>query len=137
MTIKSSDRLSVWEEPDVVVFRGRLRELAFRVGMSTLEQTKFITAASELVRNMLVHGGGGEVTLAVVTNGLRTGIRLTFRDEGPGIPDIARAMQDGFSTGGSMGIGLPGARRLANEFALESTPGQGTTVTITSWKNGR
>lgn len=137
MTTKSSERAEVRTEPDVIAFRGHLRELAFRIEMTTLEQTKFITAASELVRNMLVHGGGGEVTLEEVTNGARVGIRLTFRDEGPGIADITQAMQDGFSTAGSLGLGLPGAKRLANEFDLKSTPGRGTTVTIISWKNGR
>ncbi|MBC7447056.1 MAG: anti-sigma regulatory factor [Hymenobacteraceae bacterium] len=137
MQTRSSDRVAVRTEPDVIVFRGRLRELAFQVGLSTLEQTKLITAASELVRNMLVHGGGGGVTLEVVAAGARVGIRLTFRDEGPGIADIGRAMQDGFSTAGSLGLGLPGAKRLANEFELRSAPGEGTTVIITSWKNGR
>ena len=137
MQLLSSDLVSVRDDPDVIVFRGRLRELAFAVGLTTLEQTKLITAASELVRNLLVHGGGGDVTLEVVTQHGRPGIRLTFRDDGPGIADLDRAMQDGYSTRGSLGIGLPGARRLVNEFELKSAPGEGTTVVITCWKNGR
>ena len=137
MEVRSSDCVPVQAEADVVVFRGRLRELSFRVGLSTLEQTKFITAASELVRNLLVHGGGGDVTLEEVASGLRRGIRLTFQDQGPGIPDLERAMQTGYSTAGSLGLGLPGAKRLANEFEIRTAPGQGTTVIITSWKSGR
>jgi serine/threonine-protein kinase RsbT len=137
MPTLSKELMTIMKEPDVVLFRNRVRELANKVGMGTLVQTKLITAASELVRNMLKYANGGEVVLEIISEGLRTGVRLTFRDQGPGIADLKLAMQDGYSTGKSLGLGLPGARRLVNEFDLKSTPGQGTTVMILCWKNGR
>jgi serine/threonine-protein kinase RsbT len=103
-------------------------------GLSLVDQTKVVTAASELARNTLEHGKGGEVLLETVENGVRRGIRLTFEDQGPGIPDVAAALRDGFTTGTGMGLGLPGARRLMNEFSIESTPGRGTRVVVARWK---
>lgn len=123
-------------EQDVVPFRNRVKEYATKIGMSLVNQTKLITGASELVRNMLKYAGGGTVKLEVVSSSRNNGVRLTFEDNGPGIPDINKAMQDGFTTGKSMGIGLPGTKRLMNEFEITSQVGKGTTVTITKWKNG-
>lgn len=116
--------------------RNRVKEYAVRVQMSILNQTKLITAASELVRNLLKYGGGGKVIIELVSNGRDNGVRLTFEDKGPGIPDVALAMKDGFSTGRSLGLGLPGTKRLVNEFEIRSIVGKGTTVVITKWKNG-
>ena len=102
--------------------------------MTALERARMVTAASELARNTVRHGKGGILSLEIVRSGARDGLRLTFEDRGPGIPDIDRALEDGFSTGGSLGLGLPGARRLVDEFSLTSTVGVGTVVTIVSWK---
>ncbi len=129
--------MQIVREQDVVPFRNRVREYAVKIGMSLVNQTKLITAASELVRNMLKYASGGKVILEIISKNAQTGVRLTFVDEGPGISDIKQAMQDGFSTGRSLGLGLPGAKRLVNEFDIQSTPGTGTTVTITHWKHGR
>ncbi|WP_187263963.1 anti-sigma regulatory factor [Pontibacter beigongshangensis] len=133
----TKDMMEIVREQDVVPFRNRVKELATKIGMSLVNQTKLITAASELVRNMLKYANGGRVTLEIISKNGQTGIRLTFTDEGPGIPDIQQAMQDGFSTGKSLGLGLPGTRRLVNEFDIKSKVGQGTAVTVTHWKNGR
>jgi serine/threonine-protein kinase RsbT len=137
MVILTKDTMQIVREQDVVPFRNRVKEISTKIGMSLLNQTKLITAASELVRNMLKYGNGGTVLLEVIAKNALTGVRLTFTDTGPGIPDVQQAMQDGFSTGKSLGLGLPGAKRLVNEFHIQSTPGQGTTVTITHWKHGR
>lgn len=128
--------MEVTTEQDVVPFRNRVKEYAESIKMGLLNQTKLITAASELVRNMLRYGHGGETLIEVVSRGRDNGIRLTFTDQGPGIPDIQQAMIDGFSTGKSFGLGLPGSKRLVNEFDIKSEPGQGTTVTIIKWVNG-
>jgi serine/threonine-protein kinase RsbT len=136
MMVLSKDTMSITREQDVVPFRNRVKELAVRIGMGLVNQTKLITAASELVRNMLRYAGQGEVRMEVVSIGRQSGIRLTFIDKGPGIADINLAMQDGYSTGKSLGLGLPGTRRLVNEFAIQSKVGEGTTVTILKWKNG-
>lgn len=130
------DEMSVFREQDVVPFRNRVKEHAVKIGMSLLNQTKLITAASELVRNMLKYGKGGTVSIEVVTEGRQNGIKLVFADKGPGIPDVTLAMKDGYSTGKSMGLGLPGTKRLVNVFDIRSTVGEGTTVTIIKWKNG-
>ena len=111
-----------------------VREQAVAQGFTLVDQTKIITAASELARNTLIYGGGGEVAVEPVVNGLRKGLRLTFSDRGPGIPDIELAMKDGYTTGGGMGLGLGGAKRLSSEFKIESQPGAGTRVAITRWK---
>ena len=137
MIVMTKDTMQIVREQDVVPFRNRVREFATKIGMSLVNQTKLITAASELVRNMLKYANGGKVILEIISKSAQTGVRLTFVDEGPGISDIKQAMQDGFSTGRSLGLGLPGAKRLVNEFDIQSTPGTGTTVTIIHWKHGR
>ena len=119
---------------DVVAARQAVREWAKEIGLSVLDLTKVVTAASELARNTVVYGGGGSMSLAIVREGGRQGLRVTFEDRGPGIPDVERAMQDGFTTGHGMGMGLPGAKRLVDEFALTTSPECGTSVTILRWK---
>jgi serine/threonine-protein kinase RsbT len=111
-----------------------VRERAVALGFSLVDQTKIVTAASELARNVLNYGGGGEVTLQSRSEGIRRGLTLLFSDEGPGIADVELAMKDGYTTGGGMGLGLGGAKRLSNEFAIDSRPGAGTRVAITRWK---
>lgn len=110
--------------------------MATRIGMSLVNQTKLITAASELVRNMLKFANGGKTVVEIISAGVKTGIRITFIDTGPGIENIELAMQDGYSTAKSLGLGLPGARRLVNEFKIKSVIGEGTIVTVIRWKNG-
>lgn len=118
----------------VVRLRQAVRERAIALGFGLVDQTKIVTAASELARNALTHGGGGHAEITEVMAGIRRGLRLTFVDEGPGIEDIERAMRDGFTTGSGLGLGLGGARRLVNEFAIESARGKGTRVTIVRWR---
>ena len=118
----------------VVVARQSVRQHAMQLGFSLVDQTKIITAASELARNTIQHGGGGRALLEVITDGHRRGLRLTFEDRGPGIPDIGQAMRDGYSSKGGLGLGLSGAKRLSNEFAITSASGEGTRVVITRWK---
>ncbi|HEY7520762.1 MAG TPA: anti-sigma regulatory factor [Methylomirabilota bacterium] len=134
MPLLRSDKLPLSSDGDVVTVRQRVRATAVESGFSLVDQTKIVTAASELARNTVVHGGGGTVEIAVLVEGARRGIQLTFRDHGPGIPDIAMAMRDGFTTGGGLGLGLGGARRLCNDFDIRSTPGDGTVVRITRWR---
>jgi serine/threonine-protein kinase RsbT len=134
--VLNKDQMQIEKEYDVVPFRNRVKEYAVKIGLSLVNQTKLITAASELVRNMLKYAGGGTVTIEVISEGRDNGIRLVFKDSGPGIPNIAQAMKDGFTTGKSLGIGLPGAKRLVNEFDIKSVVGEGTTVSIIKWKNG-
>ena len=119
---------------DIVHMRQAVREHSVRQGFSIVDQTKLVTAASELARNILNYGGGGEMFLQPMVDGVRKGIRLAFVDKGPGIPDIELAMKDGYTTGGGMGLGLGGAKRLSSEFHIESRVGAGTRVTITRWK---
>ena len=121
-------------EADIVASRQVVRQLAVALKFSLVDQTKMITAASELSRNTLVHGGGGDMRWELLDDGLRRGLRLHFEDQGPGIPDTKLAMTDGWTSGKGMGLGLPGSRRLVHEFELESAPGQGTRVSITRWK---
>ncbi len=130
------EEFTIIREQDVVPFRNKVKEAAVKIGMGMLNQTKLVTAASELVRNLLKYGGGGTVGIMQVNNGREEGIRLVFADKGPGIPDVELAMKDGYSTGKSLGLGLPGTKRLVNEFDIRSTVGVGTTVTIIKWKNG-
>jgi serine/threonine-protein kinase RsbT len=134
--VLNKDKMQIGKEQDVVPFRNRVKEYAVKIGMSLINQTKLITAASELVRNMLKYGGGGVALIEVVSEGRNTGVRLTFEDKGPGIKDLSLAMKDGYSTGKSLGIGLPGAKRLVSEFDIKSEVGKGTTVMILKWKNG-
>lgn len=119
---------------DVVAARHSVRDWARGLGLTVIDLTKVVTAVSELARNAVVHGGGGVMCLQIVQQTDRQGLRVTFKDRGPGIPEIGRAMRDGYSTRGGMGIGLPGAKRLVNEFDLTSTPSDGTCVTIIRWK---
>ncbi|MEV8633212.1 anti-sigma regulatory factor [Streptosporangium sp. NPDC051023] len=125
--------LPVNSNSDVVLVRQHVRTAAVDVGLSLVDQTKVVTAASELARNALVYAGGGQVRIEIVRNGLRKGLRLTFNDEGPGIPDIEQALTDGWTTGGGLGLGLSGSRRLVDEFDLKSAPGEGTLITVTKW----
>jgi serine/threonine-protein kinase RsbT len=126
--------LPVRTSQDVVRVRQATREYAVAQGFSLVDQTKIVTAASELARNTLEHGGGGEVELTVLASGARTGLKLSFKDQGPGIADIERALKDGFTSRGGLGLGLGGARRLSNEFEIQSAVGQGTAVTIVRWR---
>jgi serine/threonine-protein kinase RsbT len=121
-------------EEDIVASRQKVRVLSQQLKFSLVDQTKMVTAASELSRNTVVHGGGGTMRWELLQDGVRQGLRLHFEDEGPGIPDTKLALTDGWSTGKGMGLGLPGSKRLVQEFQLESTPGQGTRVSITRWK---
>jgi serine/threonine-protein kinase RsbT len=125
---------AVRAESDLLAARHAVRAGAVAAGFSLVGQTKLVTAASELVRNAYIHGGGGTLTIAAVRSPVgRVGLRLTVRDEGPGIGDVERAMADGFSTGAGLGHGLGGTRRLVDEFTIDTAPGQGTTVTIVRW----
>lgn len=119
---------------DVVFARQRVRQAALELRFSLVDQTKLVTAASELARNALDHGHGGSMTLEIMNGAAKTGIKLVFEDNGPGIPDIEAALKDGFTTGGGMGLGLGGSKRLVNEFAIESEIGKGTKVTVIRWK---
>lgn len=130
-----SERVEVRTSDDVVRVRQVTRTLAVETGLSLVDQTKIITAASELARNMLDYGGGGVASLDLLENGARKGLRLAFEDKGPGIADIEQALKDGFTSGKGMGLGLGGARRLSNEFSIVSKPGEGTKVTIARWKS--
>jgi len=130
------DRLlqQIQSSEDVVRVRQAARERAVAQGFSLVDQTKLVTAASELARNTLEYGGGGEVAIEVLNDGMRKGVRLTFVDQGPGIVDLDLALKDGYTTGGGLGLGLSGARRLSNEFDIQSKPGEGTRVAITRWR---
>ena len=118
----------------MVRVRQAVRTLAASLGFSIVEQTKMVTAASELGRNTLIHGGGGRATIESVERAGRAGLRITFEDEGPGIPDIARAMTDGYTSGKGMGLGLGGSKRLMNEFNLQTTVGAGTKIMVARWR---
>ncbi len=119
---------------DVVRVRQMVREWSVAAGLGLVDQTKVVTAASELARNQIDYGGGGTLAIAQLNEGQRRGVRLVFTDQGPGIADVELALKDGYSTGNGLGLGLGGARRLASEFAIESQPGKGTRITITRWK---
>jgi serine/threonine-protein kinase RsbT len=134
MTVLLSDRHTVQSAEDVVAIRQAVRQRAVELGFNLVDQTKIVTAASELARNTVQYAGGGRVTIAAVEDFGRRGIRLTFEDDGPGIPDVQLAMKDGFTTGGGLGLGLSGARRLSSDFTIESKPGKGTRVIITRWR---
>jgi len=134
MAVMKDETMSIKSSEDVVRVRQVARELAAEQGLSLVDQTKIVTAASELARNTLDHGGGGTVRLEAINSEPRRGLRLTFEDRGPGIPDIELALKDGYSTGSGLGLGLSGAKRLSNEFEIFSRVGEGTRVTITRWK---
>jgi serine/threonine-protein kinase RsbT len=133
-TITGRGEQPLRNEHDIVLGRQTVRRLAQEAGFSLVDQTKFVTAASELARNALIYGGGGQLKWETLLDGIRRGVRLSFEDQGPGIPDLERAMTDGWSSGTGLGLGLSGTRRLVNEFELQSTIGVGTRVTITRWK---
>ena len=134
MSVQRRETLEIRTSEDVVKVRQLAREWAVSSGFRLVEQTKLVTAASEIARNVLQYGGGGSVALEVLEEDARRGLRLSFEDEGPGIPEIELALKDGFSSGGGLGLGLGGARRLVHEFALESKVGVGTRVRLTQWK---
>lgn len=133
MVVTLAENLPVKTEPDVVAVRRRVREVSTQLGFSLVDQTKLVTAASELARNTIIYGGGGTMYVEAL-NGPRRGLRLTFEDKGPGIPDIDLALRDGFTTGSGLGLGLGGAKRLVSDFEISSRAGEGTKVTITRWK---
>ena len=133
--ITKDDSAAINSSADIVRVRQIVRDFAVSLGFSLVEQTKIVTAASELARNAVEHGGGGNVQIQALNNAMRRGLKLTFSDNGPGIPDLEQALKDGFTTGGGMGLGLGGAKRLVNEFEIDSAPGRGTKVMITRWRN--
>jgi serine/threonine-protein kinase RsbT len=134
--LASTTRLPIRSDADLAWVRQQVRRVAVGLGFNLVQQTKLVTAASELARNTLIHGGGGHLDITVLDDGPRRGLRLSFIDTGPGIRDVDQAMTDGYTTGGGLGLGLGGAERLVQEFTLDSRPGQGTTVTITTWVSG-
>ena len=134
MQVDRDETLGIHSESDIVAVRQMARAWCASAGFSLVEETKMVTAASELARNVLVHGGGGMVRLEALANGARRGLRMVFVDRGPGIADLSLAMRDGYTSGSGLGLGLGGAKRLVNEFTIESAPGAGTTVAITRWK---
>ena len=134
MAVVKTDELPIQSAADIVVARQAVRSAAVQVGFSLVDQTKIVTAASELARNTLDYGGGGTIRMEQMEENPRKGLRLTFEDHGPGIPDIQLALKDGYTTGGGLGLGLGGARRLVNDFEIHSEPGQGTRILITRWK---
>lgn len=133
--LKENDELQLRSEQDIVRARQAVRKVAQERRFSLVDQTKLVTAASELARNTLTHGGGGTLTVKILEDGSRVGVRLQFDDAGPGIPDLAQAMTDGWTSGNGLGLGLSGAKRLCNEFEIDSQPGRGTRVVITRWRS--
>jgi serine/threonine-protein kinase RsbT len=134
LIVEKNEHLAIRAGDDVVRARQAVRALALQAGFSLVDQTKIITAASEIARNTLDYGGGGKLTLELLRDGARRGLRLTFTDRGPGISDVEQALKDGYTTGNGLGLGLSGAKRLSNEFAIDSKPGAGTKVTLARWK---
>ncbi len=134
MEIERSETFALTSSEDVVRVRQLVRDWAVKQGFSLVDQTKIVTAASEIARNTVTHGGGGSVLLELLNNGPRRGLRLTFEDHGPGIAQIDRAMKDGFTSAGGLGLGLGGAKRLVNEFSISSRPGEGTKVSLARWR---
>jgi serine/threonine-protein kinase RsbT len=132
-TTSNSETVEVRSSDDVVVVRQKVRDWAVTLGFRLVDQTRLVTAASELARNTLQYGGGGTATIEALSNGVKKGLRLTFEDKGPGIPDIGLALTDGYTTGGGLGLGLSGARRLCSEFEIVSRVGEGTRVTVARW----
>jgi serine/threonine-protein kinase RsbT len=134
MNVLNSELLPLKSSNDVVLARQKVRQRAVELRFSLVDQTKLVTAASELARNALDHGKGGQMTIEVLTNGTKSGVRLTFEDQGPGIADIEQALKDGFTTGSGMGLGLGGSKRLVNEFSIQSEVGKGTRITVARWR---
>ena len=134
MPVEKSETLPIRSEQDVVSVRQAVKAWAAQLNFSLVDQTKIVTAASELGRNTFIYGGGGSAKLEILSEGIRRGLRITFEDRGPGIPDIDKALQDGYTTGKGMGLGLSGSKRLVNDFKIVSAVGEGTTVIITRWK---
>jgi serine/threonine-protein kinase RsbT len=134
MNVIKHETLPLKSSNDVVLARQKVRQWAIELRFTLVDQTKLVTAASELARNALDHGKGGEMTIEALALGAKSGLRLTFKDRGPGIPDIQKALSDGFTTGPGMGLGLGGSKRLVNEFSIESEVGKGTTVTVVRWR---
>lgn len=134
MFVTRDETMPIRGSDDIVRVRQEVRARAVEAGLSLVDQTKIVTAASELARNTLDYGGGGTARVQAVSDGVRRGVRLVFEDRGPGIPDIERALTDGFTSGSGLGLGLGGARRLCNEFSIDSRPGEGTTITVARWK---
>lgn len=132
--VQKHETMNIRSSADIVLVRQAVRAWAVQLGFSLVDQTKIVTAASELARNTMDYGGGGTVKLEALDNGIRRGLRLTFEDQGPGIPDIDLALKDGYTTGSGLGMGLSGSKRLVNEFEIVSRVGEGTRVTITKWK---
>ena len=134
MQVLSSESLPIRTSEDIVIVRQAVRKRAVAVGLGLVDQTKFVTAASELARNTLDYGGGGMVQIELVQNDRKSGVRVVFEDKGPGIPDIELALTEGYTSGNGMGLGLGGAKRLSHEFDIWSKPGEGTRVSILRWK---
>ncbi len=134
MSLLKRDVMPLKGSNDVVLARQKVRQWAIELRFSLVDQTKLVTAASELARNTLDYGGGGEMTIEILNSGAKSGLRLIFEDHGPGIPDIEQALRDGFTSGSGMGLGLGGSKRLVNEFSIESEVGKGTKVTVARWK---
>jgi len=134
VNVKRTEELKLAESMDVVHVRQTVRAWMVEKGFGLVDQTKMVTAASELARNAVDYAGGGVARLEQLVEGARVGLRITFTDHGPGIPDLELALTDGYTTGNGLGMGLGGSRRLVNEFAIESSPGQGTVVTVTRWR---
>ena len=132
--VVSAESMQIRASDDIVLVRQAVRKKSIALGFGLVDQTKVVTASSELARNTLDYGGGGTVLLELVENGTRSGLKLTFEDQGPGIPDVDQALTDGYTTGNGMGLGLSGAKRLSNEFEIWSKPGEGTRVSILRWK---
>lgn len=133
MEVEREETLPIRSEDDVVRVRQAVRQWATQMRFGLVDQTKIVTAASELARNTLIHGGGGDLQMSAIQNERSKGLRLSFYDTGPGIPDVSLALRDGYTTGGGLGLGLSGSKRLMNEFELDTTPGKGTRVTVTKW----
>lgn len=134
MAVLNDETLPLRSNEDVVRARQAARKLAIGLGFSLVEQTKIVTAASELARNTVIHGGGGTLVIEYLNHDDRHGLRLKFEDRGPGIPNIEQALRDGYTTGNGLGLGLGGSKRLANEFEIDSEPGKGTRVVFIRWK---
>src|SRR5262245_53819981 len=134
MPVLRDERVPLTDSGDIVTARQLVRTRAVEVGFGLVDQTKIVTAASELARNTLDYGGGGTVRIELLNDGSRRGIRLTFEDQGPGIQDVEAALRDGFTSGNGLGLGLGGARRLMNEFEVHSVIGEGTRVSVTRWR---